>query len=67
MHSRNHAINPHSKISVPCIQRSKFEVSPLELRKRSITITVRKKGVLAQKEESGNHQNNRFVTIATDA
>jgi len=34
--------------------------------------TVRKKGVLArgqncQKEESGNHQNNRFVTIATDA
>jgi len=28
---------------------------------------VRKKGVLAQKEESENHQNNRFVTIAIDA
>ena len=33
---------------------------------------VRKKGVLArgqncQKEESGNHQNNRFETISTDA
>jgi len=29
------------------------------------SVVVRKKGVLAQKEECGNHQNNRFVTIAT--
>jgi len=31
------------------------------------TVRVRKKEVLAQKAKSGNHQNNRFVTIATDA
>jgi len=40
MHGRNRVIDPHSKISAPCIQKSKFEASPLESRKRSITTTT---------------------------
>ena len=44
----------------------------IKIRKDVLLSIVREKGVLArgqncEKEESGNHQNNRFVTIATDA
>ena len=44
----------------------------IKIRKDVLLSIVREKGVLArgqncEKEESGNYQNNRFVTIATDA
>ena len=50
------AVSPHNLARPPPkFQPHNLQPSP----------AVRKKGVLAQKEESGNHQNNRFVTVAT--
>jgi len=61
-----------SCVSASAVSRPSSRGSTKLSRPSTASMRVRKKGVLArgqncQKEESGNHQNNRFVTIATDA